>query len=682
MRQYYTIAILIPTSNTCELKRDDILNVLTSAQRFSYLLMISLTMTFLTACSTSPSSPKDIPPELFLELANGSAYYLQKDKLYPDSNNVDWQLLAVQALIEEGEVVLADSIITHLKSKKLSGQDKTSLDLLIAQNLFAKDQFSESQKALSAIDPGQLSQLASIISLSLQADLYIKRDNPLAASNLLLAFTPLLQSDKRKQKYNDILLTQLSLLPLKTLEQYEDVDASKSLSGQDFENDLFKKGWYALASIFKRYQLRINLLKQAVSDWKISYPQHPVLLFMPTQLTNIQEIEPFQPENIAVLLPLSGRFQAQGKSIQLGLLDAFYRQQQLNKSTSTDTLAINAINSPTLHFYDSHAQTVEQITTEFEQNKIDFVIGPLLKNEIETFLPLVEKMPVLALNGFPEKNLNSTISRNSSSTPETVTAYQPWHYSFSLLPEHEAKQAVQFITANKHQNPLIIAPDSDYGKRVAAAFKNEWQTLHNREIEQHFFTSKSKLDSFIERVLQTDKSETRNNQMKSLTRLPLETAVRSRTDIDAIYLVSKRDELILIKPFIDVTVSPFADKIPLYASSRSHQFDRGGLQNKELSNFTFSDMPFLIHQQGEIITALNKLLPRQSYAALRLFAIGFDSYQLIGQLMQLQTSEGYYYPGLVGQLSLDLSNTVQPTLSWAKYYQGELIEVASPTTSE
>jgi len=626
----------------------------------------------------APSSRDDIPPELFSELDNNSAYYLQKDQLYADSNNVDWQLLALQSLIEEDQVVLADSIISHLKTRNLSDKDKTSLDLLIAQNLFAKNKFSESQKALSAIDPGQLSQFASISSLALQADLYITRNNHLAASDLLLTFTPLLKSAKRKQKYNDILLTQLSLLPSKTLNQYKKEDPTewvgKNLNGGAIEQDTFKEGWYALASIYQQYQLRINQLKRAVSDWKHNYPQHPVLLFMPTQLTNIQEIQPFQPDNIAVLLPLSGRFQSQGKSIQLGILDSFYRQQQLNKSAATGDLDINA---PTLHFYDTNAQTMEAITTQFAANKIDFVIGPLLKSDIETFLPLVEKMPVLALNGFPEKASNS-----KNSAPETAASVQPWHYSFSLSPEQEARQAVQFISDNQHKNPLVIAPNSDYGKRVAQAFKDEWKARNNKDIEQHFFTSKSKLASFIEGVLQTDKSATRNNQMQKITNLPLEKEVRSRTDIDAIYLVSKRDELILLKPFIDVTVSPFATRIPLYASSRSNEFDRGGLQNKELSNFTFSDMPFLINQQGEIITGLNKVLPRQSYAALRLFAFGFDSYHLIGQLMQLQTTEGYTYPGLVGELRLDFSNTVQPELSWAKYYEGELIEVASPATSE
>jgi len=332
----------------------------------------------------SPSSRVDIPPELFSELDNGSAYYLQKDQLYADSNNVDWQLLALQSLIEEDQVVLADSIISHLKTRNISDNDKRSLDLLIAQNLFAKNKFSESQKALSAIDPGQLSQLASISSLALQADLYIERNNHLAASNILLAFTPLLKSAKRKQKYNDILLTQLSLLPAKTLNQYKKADSTewvgKNLSGGSIEKDTFKEGWYALASIYQQYQLRVNHLKRAVSDWKNSYPQHPLLSFMPTQLTNIQEIHPFQPQNIAVLLPLSGRFREQGKSIQLGILDAFYRQQQLDKSATTDNLAIN---EPTLHFYDSNAQTMKEIATQLADNKIDFVIGPLLKNEIE-----------------------------------------------------------------------------------------------------------------------------------------------------------------------------------------------------------------------------------------------------------------------------------------------------------
>ncbi|HEY5716182.1 MAG TPA: penicillin-binding protein activator [Psychromonas sp.] len=635
-------------------------------------------MTLLTACSLGPSSPENIPEELFSELDNSSAFYIQKDQLNKDPDNAAWQLLAVQALIEEGQVVLADSIITYLQTKALSAKDQTSLDLLIAQNLFAKKQFTQSQKALRAIDPQKLSYFASIASLSLQANLYAQQKNHLAAANTLLALTPLLKGDKRKQQYNDLLLTELSLLPANTLDQFQkeaELAASDaSLDPKSIKNAFFKEGWYALATIYQRYQLRASQLKSALDDWKYKYSQHPALSFMPTQLTNIAEFKAFQPENIAVLLPLSGRFQQQGKSIQRGILDAFYRQQQANKSVIENA---QVINSPTLHFYDTNAQAVAEIAPLLAQNNIDFVIGPLLKNDIETFLPLIEKIPVLALNSFSQPPL-----KRADNNAQEVTAALPWHYSFSLSPEQEAQQAVQFITENQHRNPLVIAPNSDYGKRVAQAFKEEWQAQNHSEIEQHFFTSKSQLASFIGRVLQTDQSQARIDQMQSITNLPLEKEVRSRSDIDAIYLVSKRDELILIKPFIDVSVSPFAAKIPIYASSRSHEFDRGGLQNKELSNFQFSDLPFLINQQNAIMNELNNVLPRQSYAELRLFALGFDSYQLVEQLVQLQSNENYHYQGLVGELRLDLNNTVQPKLSWAKYYQGNLIEVTSPAASE
>ncbi|MGB5447033.1 MAG: penicillin-binding protein activator [Psychromonas sp.] len=628
------------------------MNLINPTKRFSHLLIMTLTMIFLTACSTVPSTYSSTAPELFSELENNSAFYLQQDQLNTDPNNSAWQLLSIQALIAEGETKVADSIIAYVQTKELSERDRTSLNLLFAQSLFAKKERTQAQNVLSQIDPQNLSYFGSVASLSLQSDIYAEQKNHFAAANTLLALTPLLKSDKRKQYYNDMLLSELSLLPPDSLAQYQKEAAlsrsDTSLDTTSVETAFFKEGWYALAGIYQTNQLRPNQLKSAIDEWKSRYSQHQALLFMPTQLMNIAELKPFQPKNIAVLLPLSGNYKEQGKSIQQGIIDSYYRKQ--NTSTTG--------NAPALHFYDTNAQPVANIAAQLGQNNIDFIIGPLLKDDVEAFLPLIDKIPVLALNSVTQPKLNSADSNAQAAT-------SPWHYSFSLSPEQEAKQAVQFVTENKHQNPIIIAPQDDYGKRVAKAFKDEWQAQHGQSIEQYFFTSKSQLGTFIDRVLQADKRQS-----------------SSRSDVDAIYLISKRDELILIKPYVDVTVSPYAAKIPIYASSRSHEFDRGGLQNKELSNFQFSDLPFLINQQTTIMNELNKALPRQSYAALRLFALGFDSYQLIEQLMQLQTTEGYRYPGLVGELRLDENNTVQSKLSWAKYYRGNLVEVTSPTPAE
>ena len=110
--------------------------------------------------------------------------------------------------------------------------------------------------------------------------------------------------------------------------------------------------------------------------------------------------------------------------------------------------------------------------------------------------------------------------------------------------------------------------------------------------------------------------------MKVITALPLETEQRSRRDIDAIYIISKRDKLLMLKPFIDVATSPFAAAIPLYASSRSHLRDN---QNKELSKLVFSDSPFLLSAKNKTLQEIQQAWTKQSFAMLRLFALGFDS---------------------------------------------------------
>ena len=637
-----------------------------------------LTLAILAACSSTPSSPDNIPPALFSKLNNNSEFFLKKDEAAGQQENSAWQFVAVQALIAEKKFTLANSIIEYLQSKALSENERASLNLLIAGSLSAQNRLDEAQKRLNAIDKEQLSELGIIYSLKLQIQLQIANGDHLAASDGLLSLAPQLKTDEDRQQYNDLLLTQLSLLPLDFLNQYQDAldIAQQATEASEFdettsvasaESDPFKAGWYALASLYKRYQLRSNQLIREVEKWKLRYPAHPVLDFMPTQLTNIPESSPYQPENIAVLLPLSGRFQQQAEAVQYGLLHAFYSQQQANKQADQSAL----LAAPKLHFYDTQAQTPEQIVAQFKEQNIDFVIGPLIKEEIEAFLPLVASIPVLTLNNFTEQQ-----------APETDKQAIAWHYAFPLSPEDEAKQAAQLIALKQHKKPLVIAPNSDYGQRVAEAFTEQWQSLSNTQAESHFFNDKAQLDSFIDDLLQTTKSKVRIAQIKAITNLSLEAEIRSRRDIDAVYIVSKRDELILLKPFIDVSVSPFAASMPLYASSRSHLLDRGDKQNSELSNLIFSDSPFLLDTENKTFKEIEQAWGKQSLPTLRLFALGFDSYQLIEQLMQLQSTEGYSYKGLVGELSLDHSNTVQAKLSWAKYQQGKLIEITAPISGE
>ena len=648
-----------------------------------------LTLAILSACSITPPSPENTPPELFSKLNNNSAFFLKKAELESERKNLAWQFVAVQALITEKESTLANSIIEYLQGQPLTTTQKMSLTLLTANNLYAQNELDAAQKALAKVDKKQLSEIGLIYLLKLQTQLHIDKEEHLNASESLFLLNPLLKTDEEKQQYNELLLTQLSLLPIEFLNQYQasltelqqatsaldfaeqQLDAREYLTEKDVAPvDPFKQGWYALASLYQRYQLRPNQLIRSLNEWQEHYPAHPVLSFMPAQLTDLPELSPYQPENIAVLIPLSGRFKPQGQAIQYGLLHAFYKQQHSRKHNE------QAPGSATLnlHFYDTQSQSAEQIVAQFKEQNIDFVIGPLLKNKIEAFLPLAEKMPVLTLNSFPKLQLKDA--------PGTENKQIAWHYAFPLSPEEEAKQAAQLIFLKEHKKPLLLAPDSSYGKRIAQAFNQQWAALtanSQSQIETYFFEDKAKLAPFIAQALQTDKSKRRIEQMRVITGLPLKTELRSRRDIDAIYIISKRDELLMLKPFIDVATSPFAATIPLYASSRSHLRDQ---QNKELSKLVFSDSPFLLDNENTTFKEVQQAWKKQSFATLRLFALGFDSYQLIGQLIQLQNTENYTHNGLIGQLSLDASNTVQAKLSWAKYRQGKLIEITPPASAD
>ena len=668
------------------------MNVLTSTKRFYHCLIISLTVILLAACS-SQRLAKETWSDLFSELNHNSAYFIKKAEEGNKQQNLTYQFLSVQALISEKQFTLANSIIEYLQSQQLTESQRSALNLLLADNLNQQNQPDQAMVVLNSTYSEKLSEIGYIHYLKLLAELQIGNEAHLDAVNTLFLLTPRLQTDEEKQQYNDILFSQLISLPIEFVNQQQALLNPKKIevtqpettfpseqldiSGQELAAKqaitetqppvvaTFKGGWYSLASLYLRYQLRPNQLLRSLDEWKEENSTHAALYFMPSLLKELSRLSPYQPKNIAILIPLSGRFEQQGEALQYGLLHAYY--QQLSQQPA-DSPKIK------LNFYDTQSQSMEEIVKQFAEQNIDFVIGPLLKSKVEEFLPLAEKMPTLALNSFPKKPIKGD--------EEKEQAQISWHYAFPLSPEEEAKQAARMIFYKGHKKPLLLAPDSSYGKRITQAFNEEWATLDiddQTPIEAYFFNGKAQLANFISDALQTDKSKRRIAQMKMITDLPLKTKLRSRRDIDAIYIISKRDELLMLKAFIDVSISPFATTIPLYASSRSHLHDK---QSKELSKLTFSDSPFLLDKSNKTLEQVQKALANQSFPELRLFALGFDSYQLIEQLIQMQNNEDYTYKGLIGGLSLNADNTVLIKLNWAKYYRGKTIEITTPISAK
>ena len=60
-------------------------------------------------------------------------------------------------------------------------------------------------------------------------------------------------------------------------------------------------------------------------------------------------------------------------------------------------------------------------------------------------------------------------------------------FQFGLSPEDEAKQIAQRAWFDGHNKAAMIYPEGNWGKRVAAAFKQHWEQLGGRVAsEQHY----------------------------------------------------------------------------------------------------------------------------------------------------------------------------------------------------
>ena len=648
--------------------------------RSTILILLAVS---LSGC-ISNNSPENTPPEIFSQLDFNANFYLNKDKIEGSENYLPWRFVALQALIEEARFKEANALINSLQNtlsnpKEVTPQlpmQKVLLALLIADKHYAQSDFKDAKEQLAKIDQEQLSGIALNHYLMLYAELQVAYKEYQGAADTLFVLIARLTTDQEVQTYNDLLLEQLSMLPLNVL--------------QEPQTTPYKMGWYALATDYKQYQARPNKLKQAVKLWLAAYPNHELQNHMPNQVINLPEFSPYNPRNIAVLLPLSGRVQRAGQAVQYGISEAFYNQKK--HKNKGDII-------PQLHFIDTSGVSNEEILEKLKDQNIDFIIGPLIKSNIESLLPNIESTPTIILNAFPEINgkekskiVKKTVKalQSKESIPEDVN--DSIHFSITLSPEEEAQQAAILMQLKGHKNPLVIAPKNNYGKRVAAAFNAQWKVNHeDSDASSHasiyYFSNSKQFSHLIDGVLLTGKSKQRIQQMKAMMGRNLETEVRSRRDVDAIYIISNRNELILLKPFINTGVSPFASRIPLYANSLSHAADKRKTQNKELAELVFSDNSFLLDDDLKLSPATSRLLKhvskRDSYKNLRLMALGYDSYQLIYQVMSLKHIKAYSFDGQLGKLTLDENNNIQTQLGWATYTnKGKLIEAIAPTAGK
>ncbi|MGB0892982.1 MAG: penicillin-binding protein activator [Parashewanella sp.] len=602
------------------------------SQAIVKFVIVFMCCNLLFACSSTTSKKTPEAP-VSLEFVNQSAaQYLNQAKLSTNKvrENKLW-LLAIAAELNNHQTESAEKLLSTL-SKKLTSdpQVQAQFRFLTAKAQLNRRQYQQAVQTLSYPTHWQLPRWQWQNYYQQKANIYAQLQQPFEQIRQL----SLLSTFESKQNVQHI--SDQIWQALQPVKQDQLTQATQQT------NDPIYNGWLQLAFIAKHYGADPMQLISYLSRWQKKHNTHPAAYRLPSDLEKAINTKPYQPKKIAVLLPLTGDKADLANPIRAGIVSRYL--SELNSQVS-------------LNFYDTHLG-VEVAYQQAIDAGSDFLIGPLLPKNLDalTALQLQNKtdkvIPQLFLN-----QLDKATEHNDQ-------------YYFSLSPQQEAVDAANYLFKDGIRTPLIFATNNPVGHRMANAFNQQWQALHNTAAEIHYYNA-SKMQTTVQDAMGVKDSLNRIGKMKSLISRKLKADFRSRRDIDGLYLISGASDLPLLKPFIDVNFSVFVKPLPIYAINRGRPNDLLGRAAIEFNGITMSDSPWLMRNTPKL-REVDGLWPNWNNSQLRLFAMGHDALELINKLAQMRAFPGFHLRGYSGTLSIEPSGVIKRQLQWGKFDKGYL----------
>lgn len=558
----------------------------------------------------------------YLKRANNAGSKVNRDKFI---------LLAAKAQLNNNQTESAEKLLKKL-SKNLSSTPAVQAQYryLSAKVMIKRKQYSEALEKLNFSYQWQLPPWQWRHYYQTRSWLYAQVQQPLKQIAELSLLSKYVSTQEATQVNGNIwhLLRPIPQDELAELAQH----ATEPLLA----------GWLQLAYIAKHYGADPNQLVSYLGRWQRQHKSHPAASTLPIDLEKALNTQPYSPKKIAVLLPLSGEKAQIANPVRVGILSHYLKEPEGNVQ---------------LEFYDTSKDPVTAYKKALEEGA-EFVIGPLLPNNLNKLKEYQTQFP----SAVPQLYLNQVDNFSPSSD----------QYYFSLSPQQEAVDAAMHLFRDGIKTPLIFASNNNIGHRMATAFNDEWQTLTEELAEIHYYDSGDKMKLTVQQAMGVTDSKARIAKMKTLAGRKLKADFRSRQDIDAIYMIASARDLPLLKPFIDVNFSVFADPVPLYTTSRSRP--NGDIRSSapEYNGLTVSESPWLMQNTPDNRT-VDKLWPTWNNGQQRLYAMGFDALALVGKLAQMRAFPGFHYKGDSGLLSVDEDGVIDRQLQWAKYRRGYLL---------
>lgn len=579
----------------------------------------------LVACASQPSSTLgELPrtPQASIE------QLLQQATQSPTEQAAPLRLSAADLAYTQKDFARASSILQQVSLESLNPAQQIFASTLRAELDMHNHKPKAALRALSHSSMERLGELPveqQVRSQLVRASALQATGQTLSAARERAFIAPLLSGTSAVQN-NEAIWSLVSSLPLAELQASGDSDLD---------------GWLALARTTKSAGT-LEQQQAAIDTWVAENAQHPAAQQLPQPLAELKKLS-IQPLNeIALLLPQDGQLANVARALRDGFLAAHYQAQQAGQ------------NPPNIQLFDSsRIGSMDDFYAQAQAAGVQLVIGPLEKNLVSQ-LNSREQLPIttLALN----------YSEGSQEGPAQL-------FQFGLAAEDEAREVARRAWADGMRRAVALVPTGDWGDRVLAAFRKDWQAQGGTLIAAEHVDQPVELANQIADLLQLRQSEARGKRLQSTLGSTVAAAPSRRRDVDFIFLAATPQQAQQIKPTL---AFQYAGDVPVYATSHLFTGTHNQAQYLDLNGIMFCETPWLLNVNDPLRQQASTQWPQAGTSLGRLYAMGADAYLLAPRLNQLKALPDTQLPGLTGTLSLNSTQRIERELPWAEFRDGQV----------
>lgn len=540
-------------------------------------------------------------------------------------------LLAVEQWLDAGDINRARSAFRGV-ARPASGESRYLWETNSAALALYAGEADQALNILESMSRQSLPERHRLRVEALRADAWIQKGDPARAIELMTQREMWLR-DRRSIERNRQRLWQGLLAS----------DPQQLRAAAELTLDADVRSWLQISSLAASTgQQGIGWINGAVR-WREANPTHPAITII-DELQLPAELTLDYPRQVALLLPLSGRWASAGQAIQKGFLGAYFSSAAgLDDQQVVRIYDVENEGGPSAAYANAVADGAE------------FVIGPLLpKSVIDLANDILVPVPVLTLNYLPEDSLAP-----------------PGLYQFALAPEDEARSAAQRAIGEGHSRAVALVPSNDWGKRVLESFTSEFEALGGTLLDYRLYTTGIQdFSNTIEDLMALSGSVRRYQRLRANIGGPLQFDPRRRQDSEFIFLAADAPAGRLLKSQLKFH---YSGDLPVYSTSSINALD--GRSNTDLNGIMFADTPWIIAPQPWIQglpPLYGEYWPGERRLG-RLHAMGYDAYQLIAALFAARSGPMQEIDGATGRLYLDDEGRVRRKLAWAQFQRGQAV---------